>query len=103
QALGLIWKDFGSTPDVQETCTPLRAPVHFGARLLFSHWQEKQAAGGMIVGRDIPSRAITSALRHLILYEPLEGGHDFRIRLAGSANLRRFSRDVTGMRLSELF
>jgi hypothetical protein len=103
QALGLIWKDFGNTPDIQETCTPLREPVHYGARLLLNHWSEKQAKGGMVVGRDLPARELSPALRHLILYEPLEGGHDFRVRLAGSANLRRFGRDVTGTRISELF
>ena len=103
QALGLIWKDFGSASGVEEIRTPLREPVHFGARLLFNHWRVKQAAGGMVVGRDLPVRELTPALRNLILYEPLEGGHDFQVRLAGSANLRRFGRDVTGQRLSEMF
>jgi hypothetical protein len=103
QALGLIWKDFGSASDFEEICTPLRHPVHFGARLLLNHWREKQAKGGMVVGRDLPARALSPALRHLILYEPLDGGHDFRVRLAGSANLRRFGRDITGTRLSDLF
>jgi hypothetical protein len=104
QALGLIWGDVDPRAgDFEEVVTPLREPVHFGARLLFQHWREKQEKGGMIVGRDLPSRALGPALRHLALYEPIAGGSDFYVRLAGSALLRRFGRDITGCTLSELF
>lgn len=104
QALGLIWGDDDSrSGDVVEVATPLREPAHFGARLLFKHWSEKQEKGGMIVGRDLPSRALGPTLRHLALYEPIAGGSDFYVRLAGGALLRRFGRDITGCTLSELF
>jgi len=33
----------------------------------------------------------------------VDGGRDFRVRLAGSALLRRYGRDITGMMLSDLF
>jgi hypothetical protein len=92
-----------SARDIEEVHTPLPAPVHFGARLLFNHWQGKQQTGGMIVGRDLPSRALTPTLRNLILLEPVEGCRDFHVRLAGSAMLRRFGRDVTGLNLSDIF
>jgi hypothetical protein len=104
QALGLIWGDVDPhARDFEEVATPLREPVHFGARLLFKQWREKQQKGGMIVGRDIPSRALGSTLRNLALHEPIAGGSDFYVRLAGSAFLRRFGRDITGCTLSELF
>lgn len=104
QALGLIWGDVDPhARGFEEVRTPLPAPVHFGARLLFNHWSEKQEKGGMIVGRDIPSRELSTTLRNLALCEPIAGGSDFRVRLAGSAYLRRFGRDVTGLALSDLF
>jgi len=104
QALGLIWGDVDPfARDFEETCTILREPVHFGARLLFNHWREKQATGGMVVGRDLPARELSPALRNLVLYEPIAGCRDFHVRLAGSALLRRFGRDITGMNLSDLF
>ena len=104
QALGLIWRDVGPfAQDHEEVATPLDGPGHFGARLLFNHWLQKQEKGGMIVGRDIPARALSSSLRNLALYEPIAGCRDFQIRLAGNAFLRRFGRDVTGLKLSNLF
>jgi hypothetical protein len=104
QALGLIWGDADPlSRDEDEVLTPMREPAHFGARLLFNHWREKQEKGGMIVGRDLPARELTTTLRNLALYEPIEGGRDFHVRLAGSALLRRFGRDATGLKLSELF
>jgi len=104
QALGLIWRDVGPfARDHVEVTTPLAEPVHFGARLLFNHWREKQEKGGLIVGRDLPARALSPALRNLGLYEPIAGCRDFHVRLAGSAFLRRFGRDVTGLKLSDLF
>jgi hypothetical protein len=46
QALGLIWGDVDPfARDFEEVCTLLREPVHFGARLLFNHWREKQEKG----------------------------------------------------------
>jgi hypothetical protein len=104
QALGLIWGDVDPfARDFEEVCTLLREPVHFGARLLFNHWREKQEKGGMIVGRDLPARELSPTLRNLVLYEPIDGGSDFHVRLAGSALLRRFGRDITGLNLSDLF
>jgi hypothetical protein len=103
-ALGMIWGDFESlSRDFEEVRTPLPEPVHFGARLLFNHWRDRQEKGGMIVGRDVPSRELAPTLRNLVLLEPVAGARDFRVRLAGSACLRRFGRDVTGLNLSGLY
>ena len=104
QALGLVWGEVDScAPDFQERFTILDAPKHSGAELLHSLWQRKRAEGGFVVGRDIPSRELSSVLRNLAVYEAIERGMDFRVRIAGTAFYRRFGEDVTGKRLSELF
>jgi len=101
QALGQIWSDV-SPGEIEEISVPLKTPVHFGARLLHDHWKGRQAAGGFRLHRDLPTRELSPALRNLAVYEPIEKGRDFRIRVAGSAHLRRFGRDVTGQRLSDI-
>jgi hypothetical protein len=104
QALGQIWGDVDPLArDFEEVSTRLHEPVHYGARLLFSHWEEKQREGGFQLGRDLPSRALSTTLRNLMIFEPAADGSDLRVRLAGSALLRRFGRDVTGLMLFDLF
>jgi hypothetical protein len=104
QALGLVWRGVdAAVACVQEKRTPIAAPVHFGARLLFENWRKLRAQDGFVVHRDVPSRALASVLRNLVIFEPLDGMADFRVRLAGSAMIRRFDCDITGLKLSELF
>ncbi|HEY1630899.1 MAG TPA: PAS domain-containing protein [Rhizomicrobium sp.] len=104
QALGLVWRGVdAASADAQEKRSRIPEPIHFGARLLFDTWRRRRAKEGFMVGRDVPSRALASVLRNLILYEPLDGGRDFKIRLAGSALIRRFDCDVTGLKLSEVY
>ena len=104
QALGLVWDGIDPLEaDAQEKRIAIREPVHFGARLLFDNWRKLHADSGFVVHRDVPSRALASVLRNLVVYEPVEQGRDFRARLAGSALIRRFDCDITGLKLSELF
>jgi hypothetical protein len=104
QALGLVWDDVDNlVADADATYTRLSEPRHFGARLALEAWRTQRLADGFVVGRDVPSRALAPVLRNLAVYEPLDGGCDFRARLAGSALIRRFGCDVTGLKLSELF
>ncbi len=104
QAVGLVWSEVDqSAPDFRAKGGLIEGPRHPGAKLTFDVWQERMAQGGFVVGRDIPSRALGGVLRNLAVYEPLEGGEDFRIRIAGTAFFRRYGYDVTGRRLSELF
>jgi hypothetical protein len=72
------------------------------ARKLIDIWTNHQPEG-MVVGRDVPSREIAPLLSSLVLYEPVNGGEDWRIRLAGAALLRRFGRDVAGCLISALY
>ena len=104
QALGLIWGEVDSrAPDYRECCVRAEAPKHPGADLVLRVWQERVAAGEFLVGRDVPSRMLSHVLHNLAVYEPVEGARDIRVRLAGTAFYRRFGRDVTGARFSELF
>jgi len=104
QALGLSWGEADSrAPDCREYCVRLGAPTHSGASLMLRVWQSRMAADGFQVGRDVPSRALSRVLRNLAVYEPVDGARDIRVRLAGTAFYRRFGRDVTGARFSELF
>ena len=104
QALGLVWGNVDPlTADLEEVCIELPEPTLFGARLLLEHWRAREAAGGFVVGRDVPSRALACVLRNLALYEPIDAKTDFRIRVAGTAVMRRFGRDITGRRLSEIY
>ncbi len=99
-ALGQAW---GDARAIEEIYTVMAEPVHAGARLLFDDWRRHNADGGFVVGVHVPSRALSPVLAGLSLYEPLRGGLDFRVRLAGTALRRRFGRDIAGLKLSELF
>jgi len=104
QALGVVWADVCKPEERQtEIHTALVEPVHFGARVLRDYWQDRCAHGGLVIGKDVPSRQVASILRNLLVYEPVDDGGDFLVRLAGSAALRRFGRDVTGLKMSALF
>jgi hypothetical protein len=104
QALGLVWRDVDSiSPDSDEISIPKDQPAHPGAELTFENWQEKHKAGGFVVGRDLPSRALAGVLRNLAIYEPVDGGADYRMRVAGTGLVRRYGCDMTGMLLSQLY
>jgi hypothetical protein len=102
QALGQVWGRVDPrAPDLKETAAPLAAPTLRGAQILLDVWRE--AGDGFVVGRDIPSRSLSSILRNLAVLEPIDGARDFRARVAGTALLRRFGRDVTRANMSELY
>jgi hypothetical protein len=77
--------------------------AHPDSQQLICFWRSCNASDGFVVGRDIPSRPLASLLRSLMVNEPIEGGADYRIRLAGSALRRRYGREITSLRLSALF
>lgn len=104
QALGLVWGDINtSDAGFQEVFTVMREPSHYDARHLFEFWRDRNDEGGFVIGQHVPSRALARVMSHLVVYEPLEEAQDFRARIAGTSLLRRFGRDISGSRLSELF
>ncbi len=64
---------------------------------------DARPADGIIIGRDVPSRAIASLLSHVIVHEPIKGGSDLKVRVAGTAIRRRFGDDITGKTMADLF
>jgi hypothetical protein len=100
QALGQVWGRVDPrAPDLRETATSLAAPKLYGAQLLLDQW--RKAENGFAVGREIPSRVLSSILRNIAVFEPIDG--DYRVRVGGTALLQRFGRDITGARMSELY
>ncbi|HEX2591518.1 MAG TPA: hypothetical protein VHL34_08475 [Rhizomicrobium sp.] len=91
---------FGGSLDHTETL--LSSPRHEDARFLHNIWRTASRRGGFRVGQDIPCRALAPLLAHLVVYEPIRGGADFRARAAGSALLRRYGYDISGFGLSQL-
>ncbi len=97
RTLGLAW---GDSPDgFHEIVREREKPAHRGARQLLEAWQARE--GRFVVGRDVPSRGLAKVLSGLALFQPILHG-DFRVRLAGLALRRRFGRDVTGEKLSQV-
>jgi hypothetical protein len=104
QALGLVWRDVDAlSPDCEEICSFKTGPCHPGGRLIFESWRRKQPEGGLVIGRDLPSRELSGVLRNLAICEPVDRGADFRVRLAGTGLVRRYGCDITGTMLSQLY
>jgi len=102
QALGQVWGRVDPrAPDLKETATRLAAPELYGAQILLDAWRAPD--DGFTVGRDIPSRALSPILRNIAVFEPLEDRADFRVRIAGTALLRRFGGDIKGARMTGLY
>lgn len=83
--------------------TVIGEPVHPSSVALIECWRAHEAAGGMRMGRDIPCRSMASLLHSIVIAEPIGDWQDAHIRLAGSVLTERFGRDVTGMRINELY
>ena len=104
QALGLVWRDVDPiSPDCEEVSVAKDRPSHPGAQLIYRNWSEYREDGGLVVGRDLPSRALAGVLRNLAVYEPVGGTADFRVRVAGTGLVRRYGCDVTGLPLSQIY
>ena len=80
----------------------VEAPSHPDALKLLAFW-DARPADGIVMGRDIPSRAVARLLSGILISEPIDGRSDFRVRLAGASLRKRFGRDVKGLKLSEMF
>jgi hypothetical protein len=87
--------------DFELEIVELNKPIHRYACSLVAFWESRQDAGGLRMGRDIPSRALAPILPFIGVYEPA-GDDDYYVRLAGSNARRYFGRDISHQRLSEL-
>jgi len=81
----------------------LSVPEHPGSIALIEHWLAHEANGGMRMGRDIPSRAMSKLLPNIAICEPVGSWEDGRIRIAGAILTERFGRDIAGILITELY
>ncbi len=87
---------------LQDEYRIIAPPAHPQAQKLLVFWNARPS-DGIIIGRDVPSRSIANILSNVTIDEPVNGGLDCRVRLAGESIKRRFGRGITGMLMSELF
>jgi hypothetical protein len=95
----------GGSPN-EERLERVETASHPGARQLVQFWHSRQALGGVVIGRDVPSREVVGLLNNIVLFEPISEGNelvDLRTRLAGDALRLRFGRDISKACMSELF
>jgi len=96
-------KVLNPSPQTRYVRKVLDTPTHPNARALTECWQAFEAKDGMRMGRDIPSRALAKLLPHILIAEPVGQWDDARIRLAGTALIERFGRDIAGMLVKQLY
>lgn len=100
--LGLVTYKGVSPVQFRDEVAYIAAPELPGPQRLLAIWQTRPA-DGLMMGRDVPSRALAPLLSHLVVWEPLNDATDFRVRLAGDTLHRRFDGDIKGRLMSELF
>src|SRR5258708_1576071 len=65
-------------------------------------WKQKRGVHLMPRYGEISPRDMKSHLTHIQLYEVIDGGHNFRVRVMGSAFAQTIGYDPTGLLVSEL-
>lgn len=86
----------------QEEFVPVETPCHPDSKIAMRFWNDRPA-DGIQIGRDVPSRAISSLLSRIVVFQPVENGRDFKVYLVGGRVRHRFGRDITGELLSQLY
>ncbi len=86
---------------LQESFRQIDMPQSENMRVLVALW-ENRPPDGLVVGRDIPSRAIARVLSHILLWEPVDDCADCILRLCGEGMRLRFGAGAVGKRFSEL-
>jgi hypothetical protein len=67
----------------------------------YQYWRERCQGRFAPARADIDPTDLTYILPRLLMFDVLDEGADFRVRLAGSGTFNLHGRDITGMRLSE--
>lgn len=93
--------DYASA-DVHARYGAVEQAEHADAQKLMAFWQARPS-DGIVMGRDVPSRAIAGLLKNIAILEPTADRTDMHIRLAGASLLKRWGGDVKGRMLSQLF
>lgn len=96
-----ILRPYTQGSNLSERYEPVDVPQHEPAQALVDFWN-RRPEDGIQVGRDIPSRKIARLLSHVLIWETLAGGEDYRLHLIGETVRLRFDGDARGHRLREL-
>jgi len=97
-------RDTSSLPEMIDEYEHVAQPRHPDGKILLDYWQHcVDQHGDFVVGRDIPSRMIARLLSSVVVSEPVDGGANYRIRLAGTSVRRRFGDEIGGRMLSDMF
>lgn len=85
-----------------ETLEWLPAPELEGPKMVLQVWKNLMKEGEVSL-RDLPSRSMAPFLQNIIVWEPVNGWKDARVRLMGSGLVFRFGGNVKGKLMSEVF
>lgn len=85
--------------DVARQARALADPI---IRKVYDYWADKSVAGRLPSRRDIDPVDIYDCLSWLMILEAVEGGRDFRIRLAGSHIEEAHDRPLKGLMVGDL-
>jgi hypothetical protein len=104
QALGFVLERSPRRQDhLEHSIAEVDKASHPSALSLIGVWEKLQPHGGMVVGRDFPSRRFAALLPNILLLERLERVRDFRVRVAGFGMLCFYGFDPSGRRLGEIY
>jgi hypothetical protein len=92
--------EFAAAP-IEECYRQIERPQHAELRKLLAMW-DKRPADGFEIGRDIPSRRFAPLLSHILFWEPVDGGTDYKLHLCGEALRLRFGDDAVGKSIKKL-
>ena len=87
--------------DLHEGFRPIEQPQNERLRQLLDLWHARPE-DGLEIGRDIPSRRFAPLLSHILLWEPIDGGANYRLKLCGDALRLRFGNHAVGMLFTDL-
>jgi hypothetical protein len=76
--------------------------THPDALRLLAFW-DARPVDGLVMGRDLPSRAVANLLSNISILEPTAERTDLRVRVTGASLFKRWGGDTKGRLLSELF
>jgi hypothetical protein len=104
QALGFVLERSPRRQDyLEHSIAEMDRVSHPSALSLIEAWEKMQSCGGMVMGRDFPSRRFAALLPNILLLERIERLRDFRVRLAGFGMLCFYGFDPSGRQLSDIF
>lgn len=87
--------------DTEDDFRFLDAPLHADVVRLTEYWHQKRGTRAMPDRSDIIPGDIVGLLPNLVIYDVIEGGNDYRVRIFGTALVDLVGEERTGMLVSE--